>query len=99
VLSPEPGSVWISPDDLFDGDSKRLLSGNDKIILWEMVRSIVELPELASKLRGRWKSTDDVVAALQRPEYKILWLREIVPTFLPHKHALQLMHAAYAPHS
>jgi len=67
-------------------------------MLWEMVRSIVELPELASKLNGRWRSTDDVVAALQRPEFRVLWLRELVPNFLPHKCALQLMHGAYAPH-
>ena len=98
MLSPEPGSVWISPDDLFEGESKRLLSANDKIILWEMVRSIVELPELASKLKGRWRNTEEVVAALQRPEFRILWLRELVPDFIPHKHALHLMHGAYAPH-
>jgi hypothetical protein len=96
VLPPEAESVWSDPDKLFEMDSAKLFSTSEKCSLWEMARSIVELPELAAKLKGRWKSADDICKTMKRQEYRVLWTATF-QQFMPHKQALELVHAAYSP--
>jgi hypothetical protein len=85
---------WIDPDELFMIQTKKLITVTDKRVFWEMARSIIDLPQLAGKLKCPIKSSKDLAGYLKRPEYKVLWSIE-APNYLPKDAATELLTSAY----
>jgi hypothetical protein len=97
VLSPAPSAQWSCPDKMFLSDAPKIISSSEKIKFWEMVRSLLELPVLASKLVGRLRDAEGIAKLLCLPEYKALWTDLQDASFIPHKQALDLCLHAYVP--
>jgi hypothetical protein len=88
-------SQWADPDDLFNSDSKRLITLTDKRIFWEMARALIDLPEISAACKGPVRTVQDVITMLKRLEYRFLWTSEAADIF-PHFAASELIRFAFA---
>jgi len=93
-VQKEDGCSWAEPDDIFQNAARKLVTITDKRVFWEMVRSIIDLPQLASELKCCIKSSKDVATLLKKQEYKVLWSAD-APEYLPKDAATELIQAAY----
>ena len=85
----------MDPDELFMSEVKKVITITDKRLFWEMARTIMDLPLLASRLkRCLVKNSRELAALLKNPEYRILWSPE-GPEYLPKDAATELISAAY----
>lgn len=88
-------SPWMEPDEFFYNEAKRLINSNDKRIFWEMVRAIIEMPELSARCKSaRIKDQKDLANMFKKPEYKILWTSD-ASNIVPKEAAAELITAAY----
>ncbi len=88
-------SPWMEPDELFYNEAKRLISSNDKRVFWEMVRAIIEMPELSARCKAaRIRDQKDLAAIFKKPEFKILWTSD-ASNIIPKEAAAELITAAY----
>jgi hypothetical protein len=83
---------WQEPDDLF------LREAIGKVIMlvdiqkfWEMLKCVIDMPALGEFCRcPALRSHDTIASLLQKPEYKVLWIRGD-PTILPKHVACEVM--------
>lgn len=90
-------SPWMEPDELFYNEAKRLISSNDKRVFWEMVRAIIEMPELSARCNAnttRIRDQKDLAAIFKKQEFKILWTSD-ASHIIPKEAAAELITAAY----
>lgn len=76
VQSLRENSPWYDPDELFNLESKKLITSADKRIFWEMMKIIIELPQLATPCKTGIRSPRELCTVLRKPEYKILWTND-----------------------
>jgi hypothetical protein len=88
-------SPWMEPDELFYIESKRLINSNDKRVFWEMVRAIIEMPELSAICKAaKIRDQKDLATIFKKPEFKILWTSD-ASNIIPKEAAAELITAAY----
>ena len=87
-------AVWADPDELFMADARRLLSSTDRRLFWEMVRALIELPEISLAVQSGPRSVAELTALLVKAEHRVLWSFE-APEYLPKQMAVELIRAAY----
>ena len=90
-------SSWMEPDEMSMVELKKVLTSSDKRLFWEMVRSILDLPVLASKLKCPIKNSKDLYHVMSKPENRILWTSGSCE-YLPKDTACALVGDAYGPH-
>ena len=85
----------MEPDELFYNESKRLINSNDKRVFWEMVRAIIEMPELSARCKAaKIRDQKDLATIFKKPEFKILWTSD-ASNIIPKEAAAELITAAY----
>ena len=89
-------SSWMEPDELSMIDLKKVIPLNDRRLFWEMIRSIIDLPVLASKLKCPIKNAKDLHHVMSKPENRILWISGSSGC-LPKEAACALVEDAYGP--
>ena len=86
---------WCEPDDIFLNEAKKIISITDKRIFWEMIKAIVELPQLSALCKNSViKTPRDITNVLKRIENRYLWISD-APLCLPAQIAGELIAAAY----
>lgn len=94
VQMSKEGSTWSEPDEIFVQDSKKLITMSDKRIFWEMIRTLIELPQIASHCKTGIRNTRDLVSILKKTENRILFTVD-GPECLPKDAALELLASAF----
>jgi hypothetical protein len=90
-------SSWMEPDEMSMIELKKVVTLNDKRLFWEMIRSILDLPVLASKLKCPIKNSKDLHHVMSKPENRVLWISGS-SEYLPKDAACALVADAYGPH-
>jgi hypothetical protein len=83
---------WIEPDNLLEESG--VITPDDRIMFWEMVRCIVEMPKLTNHITFP-RTVQDIVDIVRRPENRVLWTangHSCLPTHAVHT----LLAIAYA---
>lgn len=88
------GACWCEPDEIFLTEAKKLITLTDKRIFWEMIRTIIELPQLSSHSKSGIRNTKDLGIILKKIENKILWTFD-GPECLLKDVAMDLLTSAY----
>lgn len=88
------GQSWMDPDENYILSSKKFITVTDKRIFWEMARSIIDLPQLAGKLKCGINNPKDIASLMKKEEFRVLWSLD-APAYLPKDAATELLSAAY----
>jgi hypothetical protein len=96
IQQQDGSNRWINLDSHFLATSKSLFNYQDIQIFWEMVRAIIELPDLASHMKSNLKKTEELSRILKRPEYSLLWTISN-SACLPKDILVDLVASAYTP--
>ena len=88
--------TWCEPEELFVMEVKKIISITDKRVFWEMVKAVIELPQLASHCKSGIRTQQEIAAVLKRAENRVLWTAE-APFLLPSQITSELITAAYVP--
>jgi hypothetical protein len=93
---PSEVTYWSDPDETFLNDVKKLITSLDKRIFWEMIRAIVELPEISESCSHTnvIRNAKDIATLLKKTEYKVLWTPDVAD-ILPKSILAELVVAAY----
>lgn len=94
IQATHEGASWMDADDYFISEAKRLITVTDKRVFWEMIRSLIELPEIAKHCNTGIKKTKEFLLTLKRVENRILWTAD-GPDCLPKDVALDLLTSSY----
>ncbi len=86
--------VWCEPDEVFLQEAKKLISITDKRVFWEMIRAVIELPQLIVNCKSSIKSIRDIATVLKRTENRYLWTTD-GSVWLPPQVAADLISSAY----
>jgi hypothetical protein len=83
-------SRWVEPDSIYIAEARNHITAENKRVFWEMVKVLVEAPQIAERCRFGNKSPKDLAAMLRRPEFCVLWAPEALDC-LPRAFAADLM--------
>lgn len=87
---------WTDPDEQSMAEIKKYITATDKKIFWEMIKAIIDLPEITEFCRTAIKSSKDLATLLKKTEYRVLWTSEGAD-IIPKQIAADLVRAAYVP--
>jgi hypothetical protein len=94
IQATHEGASWMDADDYFLFEAKRLITTTDKRVFWEMIRTLIELPDIASRCNTDVKKTKEFLQTLKRVENRVLWTHD-GPYCLPKDIALELLTSCY----